>query len=496
MDRRSFLKSLPVLGALLLEYNQAIGRELPRLLLSTTANHLLVFPAGGRGQTTLPIQWQNEVAFVSAQRLAAAFGFNTYFNEQRRKLVIYLPMNKMVVAADNPFVIIDNQPYQMPVYARWRGGEIYIPVAFLIPLLVKYTAFQVSYNAASQELREGSAEVARPPITRSSTGFEIDYKENGVVVRIGTDRSFLPGEMSLTNRYDWLHIDLYKARVNAALVKSAPLKKPVREVKVTEFDELCSIGLRLSRKPISKRIYQDASTGDVVVTLQYKEALSEEETQEVRNEQVADNNPDIHDQLEAERSRWLIDTVVIDPGHGGKDPGAIGYDKLREKDVVLSIGLMLGEMIQKKLPGINLIYTRRDDTFVELRRRTQIANENNGKVFISIHANANKNSGARGFETYLLGAEKGDQARNVAERENAVIKFEDSQNQTHYKGINTILATMATSAFMRQSEHLASSVQNGMADRIRTLDMKNRGVKQAPFWVMVGASMPCVLVET
>ncbi|MEZ4762654.1 MAG: N-acetylmuramoyl-L-alanine amidase [Calditrichia bacterium] len=132
--------------------------------------------------------------------------------------------------------------------------------------------------------------------------------------------------------------------------------------------------------------------------------------------------------------------------------------------MVLSIGLKLGELIERRMPGVKVIYTRKDDTFVELRQRTQIANENQAKLFISIHANANKSSSPAGFETYLLGATKGAQASAVAERENAVIRFESSENQAHYKGINAILAGLAQTAFMKQSEHLPATCKRKSAN--------------------------------
>jgi N-acetylmuramoyl-L-alanine amidase len=128
--------------------------------------------------------------------------------------------------------------------------------------------------------------------------------------------------------------------------------------------------------------------------------------------------------------------------------------------------------------------------------RTRIANRNNGKVFISIHANSTSKSRISGFETYILGPEKGEKARNVVLKENSVINFEDASTRKEYEGINKILATMAQNAFSRQSEYLASLVQQGINKQMRSLNIPSRGVKQGPFWVMVGASMPNILVET
>jgi len=148
------------------------------------------------------------------------------------------------------------------------------------------------------------------------------------------------------------------------------------------------------------------------------------------------------------------------------------------------------------MPEVKVIYTRDSDIFIPLQQRTKIANENNGKIFISIHANSNDNKRASGFETYILGPEKGDMARDVVLKENSVINFEDSQTRNEYKGINQILATMAQNAFSRQSEYLASLVQQEVDKKMQGIDFKGRGLKQGPFWVMVGASMPNILVET
>lgn len=498
MDRKTFLKALPGLGLILLETRQAIAKALPDLLSQRGGDRLTIYaPEGGR-RSELPVWWLHDVAYISAPKLAEALNYHTYFNENKRKLVIYLPQNKVVVTADNPYVLIDSRPLQMPIPAMWRKNEIYVPLLYLSPLLSNYTSVSMQYDRLEQVLRPTNME--RPPLVRDIqprlSGMQISERENGVVIRLGASRRFGDGEITLKMRGDWLHIELYKAIVDADQIRRTQKIKQIRDIKVIEFEELVSIGLRLRKKPLSREIYQEPDGGDIVAILRYKENIAgDNSASDGIGDQDMPADEQLQQQLDRERRRWLIDTVVIDPGHGGKDPGAIGAGRLKEKDVVLPVALKLGEIIRKKMPGVKVVYTRRDDRFIPLRRRTQIANENNGKVFISVHANANRNRNAKGFETYILGPEKGDQARSVVERENSVIQFEDAKNQRHYKGINTILATMAQSAFLKQSERLASNVQNNMNSRLRSLRMKNRGVKQAPFWVMVGASMPCILVE-
>lgn len=202
-------------------------------------------------------------------------------------------------------------------------------------------------------------------------------------------------------------------------------------------------------------------------------------------------------QLEKQRDRWKLDVVVLDPGHGGYDPGTIGTIGTREKDITLGIALKLGKLINKRMPDVKVVYTRKTDRFVELYRRGQIANENQGKLFISIHCNAleRKPSSVNGFEIYLLRPGKTEDAIKVAQKENAVVKLEQDY-QDRYQDIteeNFIILTMAQSAYMHNSETFAGFLQEEMEKHMHA---ESRGVKQAGFYVLVGASMPNVLIET
>ena len=196
------------------------------------------------------------------------------------------------------------------------------------------------------------------------------------------------------------------------------------------------------------------------------------------------------------KKKWALDVIVLDAGHGGKDAGAIGVGKTKEKDVTLGIVKKLGAQIKKALPGTKIVYTRTDDTFVELDRRGQIANENGGKLFISIHCNSTpkKPSTANGFEVYILRPGRNEDAVRVAEMENAVIKLED--NPKRYKPLTDeqfIVVSMAQSAFVKYSDMAAAMIS---AEVKKLKEIGVRGVNQAGFLVLVGASMPNMLIET
>ena len=188
----------------------------------------------------------------------------------------------------------------------------------------------------------------------------------------------------------------------------------------------------------------------------------------------------------------MLNTVVLDAGHGGKDPGGLGKYGTKEKDVVLDITKRLGLLLEKK-PGIKVIYTRDEDVFVPLIDRTKIANDNNGKIFLSLHTNSHNNRNIQGFETFLLSPGSNEEAIEVASRENAVIKMEEKISEyENLSGENLIMATMAQASFLKESEDLASKIQTELGKRLKT---PNRGVKQAGFLVLIGASMPNVLIE-
>lgn len=191
-----------------------------------------------------------------------------------------------------------------------------------------------------------------------------------------------------------------------------------------------------------------------------------------------------------------LDVIVLDAGHGGKDAGAIGTHGFMEKQAALGIVLKLGKLIEKEMPGVKVVYTRKDDHFVELYRRGEIANEKHGKLFISVHCNSTpqKPSNATGFTTYILRPGKTDQAIRIAARENAVISYEAERHQyANLSDLDFILTSMARSQDVKFSEKFASHVQHELA---RKLSIRNDGVSQAGFLVLVGAAMPNVLIET
>ena len=184
-----------------------------------------------------------------------------------------------------------------------------------------------------------------------------------------------------------------------------------------------------------------------------------------------------------------IGKIVIDPGHGGHDTGTIGPNGLEEKDLVLEVGRRLGKLLETRM-GAEVIYTRSDDTFIPLETRTAVANQEQADLFVSIHANSSRDPDARGVETYYLNFTSSADALDVAARENAV-----SENSIHE--LQDLVKKIALKEKIDESREFATDVQRSLHSGLaaKSPGVRDRGVKKAPFIVLIGANMPSILAE-
>jgi N-acetylmuramoyl-L-alanine amidase len=184
-----------------------------------------------------------------------------------------------------------------------------------------------------------------------------------------------------------------------------------------------------------------------------------------------------------------IGKIVVDAGHGGHDTGTVGPNGLQEKDLVLDVALRLGKLLERKL-GAEVVYTRDDDTFIPLETRTAIANKEQADLFISVHANSSSDPSARGVETYYLNFTSSRDALETAARENAV-----SEKSIHE--LQDLVKKIALKEKIQESREFAADVQKSLYNGLnaRNPGLKNRGVKKAPFIVLIGANMPSILAE-
>ena len=196
-------------------------------------------------------------------------------------------------------------------------------------------------------------------------------------------------------------------------------------------------------------------------------------------------------------SPWLedFDCVVIDPGHGGRDPGAVGHTGTFEKDRALEIALLVRDILQLRRPELEVIMTREDDRYSSLGERTRLANAVKADLFVSIHCNAASRSSANGFETFFLSSARTDDARAVEMLENSVVEYDEGAGIPAFQDnpLLFLLADIAQNIYLERSSELAVQIQKSLEDRFPS--NISRGVKQAGFYVLRGALMPSVLIE-
>lgn len=389
--------------------------------------------------------------------------------EARDRIELTLYTSKISFYTGGSFVEVNKKLYQMPLWVIQHDNGFYLPYHGFSRIMEDLDLLRASLDPTTDII---SFEFIQFNITSVS----FDGKSNGSIIRIKTNTNFNLNEISSTvvkNPGEWLSLTIPGGRVDSLSVVSQKKSPPIKKIRCTQLGQSSQISFLLSTAVDDVDIHKDEKSTDILVILRINHSENAEKIKEIRK-------------------KWLLDTIVIDPGHGGKDPGTSGHGGTNEKDITLDIAVRLGKLIEKNM-GSKVIYTRKKDVFVPLWKRTKIANESGGKVFISIHANSNGNKKVVGFETYLLRPGKSDDAISVSQRENAVIALEEEKHSYRdFSTENLILATMAQNVFMQESEYLASIIQNELNRKIKS---KNRGVKQAGFHVLVGASMPNVLIE-
>lgn len=321
---------------------------------------------------------------------------------------------------------------------------------------------------------------------------------------------------SLTNNPAQLLIDLYGSSAPAAPVRTAKSKRWQGQASGEDAGEsAASIGnpnavqtvasKNPSEQPVanSKNAINGSVTGGAASsTVQSSTSGTKNSKSKAVKSTAANGKPDLIQPVTAPQptrdgqstlTRTLglkVGRIVIDPGHGGHDTGTIGPTGLMEKDLCLDVALRLGKIIQQRLPGAEVVYTRSDDAFIPLEERTNIANEAKADLFISIHANSSQDHAARGIETYYLNLKGTAEAMEVAARENAT-----AQEGVH--DLQDLVKKIARTEKVDESREFAEDIQDSLSKRIQTSGkpMKNRGVRKAPFVVLIGADMPSILTE-
>jgi N-acetylmuramoyl-L-alanine amidase len=437
----------------------------------------------------LPVVFCAQIPYISLQQLAQIYKVKTWERAEAAKIVIYFPQREIKVTAASAFITVNREIFQIGTPAVKTDLDYYVPAEPFLAILQQHVSLRLRYKyydgGSSSYLHSCSAVVqptALPLVTAPEkvnlSNMLFEEKSNGIAIKVQTTQPFSDADLT----YFFHGGNGFFLSINRGICDPLVLSRyhPTHSIEMVEaIQDTESVQLRfnLNRHFTSSVVQYDFRTSQIVLSL------------------YLPLNEDIKSKLELAKNEWVIDTIVLDPGHGGKaigTPGRWGY--MHEKDIVLDIVLRLGALLEKR-SDLNVVYTRKTDVDIPLWQRAEIANRAGGKLFISLHVDGVNNTSAKGVCLYLLRPGKSKEAIEVAERENAVIQFEEAKDIEKYKGyddISNILANMVHKAYMEDSERLAEIMSRHISSEV---PQKNRGVKQAGFYVLIGAAMPKLLCE-
>ena len=409
----------------------------------------------------------NDIPHIALSELSSEFSLDTKYYSDTNKVIVFYKNHRIILSENSSYILIDDQIYHLFSHIRFDNKDYLIPAKSFINILRNNNII----NNLALDSSERLLLVNRPDY--NIIDYQIIKKGNGYSIEITTTQDFNEKLLSISrSSNNWLSISIPSGSVDTTSFNSIHFFNPIVDVKTVQMDNILQLSFLLSIIPDDFDIYTESKK--IIIRLDTAQRSNAEK-------------------IKQDKKKYIFDTVIIDPGHGGKDPGAIA-NGFREKDITLSIAHKIGDKLEKTL-GVNVIYTREEDVFLSLKSRTEIANINNGDVFLSIHANSIENSpSTKGFETYLLRPGKTKDAIDIALRENSVIKEFENNINNYNTGSEFILASMEQNAYVKESEFLAREIQYQLSNSLKNKKL-NRGIKQAGFQVLVGASMPNVLIE-
>lgn len=409
--------------------------------------------------------------WMSLNHFFKTFGVINNLDTENWSLNASLGGIEYVFYANSAFYQLNGEWRHLPASVERLSYGLYIPEKEFIRILREDIYPDLSYYAQEDYYVLNPGEFSIQSIS-------LREMKNGTVIRIETAKSFPPEYCRVwqgNNQY--LYISVYGATADMNALSSSYQEGVIREIIPVLAKESLQFNVKLRMRITGAEYFIEPETGDIIVSLRHNYQKS---AMPLDEEQL--------------KKRWLIDTIVIDPGHGGtRSPGAVAPDGTLEKDIVLDVSRRLGSLLESKL-GVRVVYTRDKDVFIPLWQRPRIANEAAGKLFVSIHCNSSESSRPYGTETFILAPKSTEESIAIAARENKVIELEDDPEryQNMLSPEQYILSTMAQSIYMKESERLAQAVEMNFKNRVGA---HTRGVKQASFIVLIGPAMPAILTE-
>lgn len=433
----------------------------------------------GRRSEAVPVfqpDPDSDTPYLRANDVARIFKATQFWNATNRKTVLGIGRSRFTVTVDTRVVVIDGEPFMLRTPVLYEDGFVMIPMEFVLEIAPPYTMNELDWDPAERRLH-----VRR-----------VGYTVTGLDFAITADRSTATIELSepLIHHVDSGTPGLVRLKIYGGRAEESKftVKEPhgmFNAVRIEQTDRDVFLYFDIKRYVERVLVERAESPARILVVLEKGELPEIPEPDFAERKRV-----EIVDRRATEPRRLEVRTVVIDPGHGGKDLGKVGVTGVLEKDVNLAISRKVRERLEQE--GLKAILTRDDDVLLSLTERTEIANQLGGDLFISIHCNGWFSEETGGFEAYFLSPARTEWSRAVAAAENAADDILTVKSDAD-GDIEFILWDVVQNGFINESSLLAEMVQKTMSER---LEIRNRGVKQANFTVLQGARMPAVLIET
>lgn len=409
----------------------------------------------------------DNVEYVSLSNLTRFLGANHVINTHKGIGVINLENGEITYTHLSPYVSVGEKSYNLQSDIIFYQGDYYAPVETIIEVIDRLISDDIVYSRDDHILYV-------KPATYNILDLTARQKLNGLMVEILLSEE-LKYDIVQTDDH-WLIANIYQGKIDTLLFNGKRPLKAIYDTKAYQFENSAQISIRLRPKPFT--FISKLKENPLRIQMM------------IKGDDFADT---VLSYIPGEKHNNNINVIVLDPGHGGEDDGAVGPSGTKEKDINLKISKKLKQMLENE--GFDVILTRDDDRFVTLSDRTKIANEAGADIFISIHCNASAtNKNARGYISFFLSDAKSDQARATAALENAAIRFETKDNQRDYvSDIDFILLDMVQSEYLKESADLAEVIEQNIT---RNTKIESRGTDQAGFFVLNKAFMPSVLVES
>jgi N-acetylmuramoyl-L-alanine amidase len=446
------------------------------LCVIAQAGNVILVRDDDRGPASIAADEQGGVVYVSVKDVARALELTTKWLPTGEKLLVGQSRYQAKFTAWNPVVTIDEIPYNMPARTLLKGGTLLAPAGSVARLLDPFIAGTLSWDARNKIFRTSKT-------SYNIVAGNVEQRENGTLVTLSVRGDLIIEER--TSDPNWLNLVIIGGRADTWSFNKLALRGAALQIIAYQYRTSAQVSIRLEPDH-TYRLNRNEESGQVLIMIRPVKPLPSPLT-------------GLGDVVRADRDKWAINTVVIDPGHGGKDPGCVGWDNIYEKDIVLPIALQLADRLRDDL-GVHVVLTRDTDRYTSLRTRGRKAINEGGKLFVSIHCNWLKQTWFSGVETYFLSDALTDEARRVARLENASLRFEvdttgvAADSCCDWGDVEEIMVGMSSTHYLKESQQLAKGVQEEL---VRSLGTRDLGVHQANFYVMRGTlgAMPSIMVE-